>query len=198
MRRRWVLAGIASLSGCSLLPQAPYVQRRDWPLDVNRPSVVPRNQRGRVLLLRTVRAGPGLDARGMQWLQRDGSLHVDFYEQWAVPPAQAVENDLRQWLADSGRFSAVVAPGSKLDADLVLEGELDTFVADPNTGLARVALALVLIDQRQGSTTVLLQRTVAAEVRLGGDQPPAIADAMRAAIVDVLRQTETDIAAAMH
>ena len=198
MRRRWVLAGIASLSGCSLLPQAPYVQRRDWPLDVNRPSVVPRNQRGRVLLLRTVRAGPGLDARGMQWLQRDGSLHVDFYEQWAVPPAQAVENDLRQWLADSGRFSAVVAPGSKLNADLVLEGELDTFVADPNTGLARVALALVLIDQRQGSTTVLLQRTVAAEVRLGGDQPPAIADAMRAAIVDVLRQTEKDIAAAMH
>ena len=198
MRRRWVLAGIASLSGCSLLPQAPYVQRRDWPLDVNRPSVVPRNQRGRVLLLRTVRAGPGLDARGMQWLQRDGSLHVDFYEQWAVPPAQAVENDLRQWLADSGRFSAVVAPGSKLNADLVIEGELDTFVADPNTGLARVALALVLIDQRQGSTTVLLQRTVAAEVRLGGDQPPAIADAMRAAIVDVLRQTEKDIAAAMH
>ena len=80
----------------------------------------------------------------------------------------------------------------------LLEGELDTFVADPNTGLARVALALVLIDQRQGSTTVLLQRTVAAEVRLGGDQPPAIADAMRAAIVDVLRQTEKDIAAAMH
>ena len=198
MRRRWVLAGIASLSGCSLLPQAPYVQRRDWPLDVNRPSVVPRNQRGRVLLLRTVRAGPGLDARGMQWLQRDGSLHVDFYEQWAVPPAQAVENDLRQWLADSGRFSAVVAAGSRLNADLVLEGELDTFVADPNTGMARVALALVLIDQRQGSTTVLLQRTVAAEVGLGGGQPPAIADAMRAAIVDVLRQTETDIAAAMH
>jgi cholesterol transport system auxiliary component len=198
MRRRWVLAGTASLAGCSLLPQAPYVQRRDWPLDVNRPSVVPRNQRGRVLLLRTVRAGPGLDARGMQWLQRDGSLHVDFYEQWAVPPAQAVENDLRQWLADSGRFSAVVAAGSRLNADLVLEGELDTFVADPNTGMARVALALVLIDQRQGSTTVLLQRTVAAEVRLGGGQPPAIADAMRAAIVDVLRQTEMDIAAAMH
>ena len=106
----------------------------------------------------------------MQWLQRDGSLHVDFYEQWAVPPAQAVENDLRQWLADSGRFSAVVAPGSRLNADLVLEGELDTFVADPNTGMARVALALVLIDQRQGSTTVLLQRTVTAEVRLAGDR----------------------------
>ena len=198
MRRRWVLVGATSLTGCSLLPQTPYVQRRDWPLDVHRPSVEPRNQHGRVLLLRSVRAGPGLEARGMQWLQRDGSLHVDFYEQWAVPPAQAVENDLRQWLADSGRFSAVVAPGSRLNANLVLEGELNTFVANLNTGMARVALALVLIDQRQGSTTVLLQRTVTAEVRLAGDEPPAIADAMKAAIVDVLRQTETDIAAAIH
>ncbi len=41
MRRRWVLVGVASLAGCSLLPQTPYVQRRDWPLDVHRPSVVP-------------------------------------------------------------------------------------------------------------------------------------------------------------
>ncbi|MGC1408281.1 MAG: ABC-type transport auxiliary lipoprotein family protein [Acetobacteraceae bacterium] len=198
MRRRWVLVGVTSLTGCSLLPQTPYLQRRDWPLDVHRPSVEPRNQHGRVLLLRSVRSGPGLEARGMQWLQRDGSLHVDFYEQWAVPPAQAVENDLRQWLADSGRFSAVVAPGSRLNAGFVLEGELDAFVADLKTGMARVALALVLIDQRQGATTVLLQRTVTAEVRLAGDEPPAIADAMKAAIVDVLRQTETDIAAAVH
>ncbi len=95
----------------------------------------------------------------MQWLQRDGSVHVDFYEQWAVPPAQAVEDDLRQWLADAGLFSAVVAPGSRLNADFVLEGELDVFIADLNAGVGRVALAVVLLDQRQGATKVLLQRT---------------------------------------
>ena len=144
-----------------------------------------------------MRAGPGLEARGLQWLQRDGSLHVDFYEQWAVPPAQAVEDDLRQWLADSGLFSAAVAPGSRVNADFVLEGELDVFVADLNAEVGRAALALVLLDQRQGATKVLLQRTETAEVKLTGTEPPAIAEAMKAAIAELLRRAEADIAAAI-
>jgi hypothetical protein len=56
----------------------------------------------------------------------------------------------------------------------------------------------VLLDQRQGATKVLLQRTETAEVRLGNTEAPAIAEAMKAAIAEVLRQTETDIAAAIR
>jgi cholesterol transport system auxiliary component len=198
VRRRWVLAGMAALTGCSLLPETPYVQRRDWPLDVRRPSVAPPDPRGHVLLVRSVRAGPGLEARGLQWLQRDGSVHVDFYEQWAVPPAQAVEDDLRQWLADAGLFRAVVTPGSRLNADFVLEGGLNVFVADLAVGVARAALALVLLDQRQGSTKVLLQRTEMGEARLATNEPPAIAEAMKAAVADVLRRTESNLAAVVR
>jgi cholesterol transport system auxiliary component len=198
MRRRSVLTGALALSGCSLVPQTPYVQRRDWPLDVQRPSTASQKRGGRVLLVRNVRAAPGLDARGMQWLQRDGSVHVDFYEQWAVPPAQAVEDDLRRWLTDAGLFNAVVAQGSRMNADFVLEGELNTFMADPNAGVARVALALVLLDQRGGSTKVLMQRTETAEVKLAGNDAPAIAEGMKAAIVEVLRKTESDVAAAVR
>jgi ABC-type uncharacterized transport system auxiliary subunit len=194
MKRRWLVTCGVSLAGCSLLPQAPYVQQRSWPLDVDRPSVAPRKLHGRVLLVRSVRAAPGLQDRGLQWLQPDGSVHVDYYEQWAVPPAQAVENDLRQWLNDAGLFAAVVAPGSRLNADYVLEAQLETFIADPNAGLVHVALALVLLDQRQGSTKVLLQRTETANIRLSASDPPAIADAMRAAIAEVLRLTEMDVA----
>ena len=43
------------------------------------------------------------------------------------PPAQAVEDGLRQWLAATGLFGAVLAPGSRLAADLVLEGDLTAF-----------------------------------------------------------------------
>jgi len=191
-----MLLGVAALGGCSLLPQSPYVQRRDWPLDVRRGSVAAPRRRGRVLLVRSIQAGPGLEVRGLQWLQRDGSVHVDFYEQWAVPPAQAAENDLRQWLVDAGLFSAVVAPGSRLNADFVLEGELDALVADLNTGVARAALALVLLDQRPNPTKVLLQKTETAEVKLAGTDPPAIAAGLKAALADALRQAETDVAAA--
>ena len=198
MRRRSLLGGAAALAGCSVLPQQPTLQRRDWPLDVRRGKTLPPRARGRVLLVRSVRAAPELEARGLQWLQRDGSLHVDFYEQWAVPPAQAVEDDLRQWLADAGLFKAVLAPGSRLNADLVLEGELDVFSVDLSAGVARTALALVLLDQRAGGTKVLLQRTESAEAKLGGTDPPAMVDALKASLVAVLGKSEQAIAAAIR
>ena len=137
MRRRIWLGGAAALAGCSVLPKEPYVEKRDWPLAVRRPAVLPARHGGPVLLVRTIQAAPGLESRGLQWLLPDGSLHIDYYEQWAVPPAQAVEDSLRQWLSDAGLFAAVVGPGSRLTADLVLEGELSTFVGDPGAGVAR-------------------------------------------------------------
>lgn len=196
MRRRMLLLGTAALGGCSLLPSSDYLQRRDWPLDVHRDTTPPALPRGKVLLVRAVRSGPGLEERGMQWLQHDGSVHVDFYEQWAVPPAQAVEDDIRQWLAGAGLFSAVVAPGSRLDAEYVLEGELTMFIADPDAGVAHIALALVLLDRHPTPIKVLLQKTESADVHLAGTEPPAIATAMKAAIVEMLRKIEADVAAA--
>lgn len=198
MNRRVFLLSATALGGCSLLPSSNYVQRRDWPLDVHRETSLPAPSRGKVLLVRAIRAAPGLDVRGMQWLQRDGSVHVDFYEQWAVPPAQAVEDDLRQWLTGAGLFSAVVAPGSRLDANYVLEGELQTFIADPNAGVARISVAFVLLDQHPSPIKAVLQRTESAEARLGGTDPPAIAAAMKTVIIEVLRRIESDVAAAIH
>jgi cholesterol transport system auxiliary component len=198
MKRRLLLSGVLALGSCSVLPSIPNVQQRDWPLDVRRPSALPPPPRGRTLMVRTIRAGSGLDVRGLQWLQSDGSVHVDFYEQWAVPPAQAVEDDLRRWLADAGLFSGVVAQGSRLSTDFVLEGELNSFVADLNAGVARVALALVLMDQRPNPIKVLLQKTERAEMKLDGSDPPAIATAMKAALSEVLRLSEADVARAVH
>ena len=196
MGRRWLLAGGAALAGCSVLPKEPYLQRRNWPLTVRRPTTLSPNPRGRVLLVRDIQAGPGLESNGLQWLQPDGSVHIDFYEQWAVPPAEAVADDVRHWLTDAGLFSAVLASGSRMSADFVLEGELDALMADLGNNRARVALALVLLDQRPGTTKVLLQKTERAEVPLAGNDPPSIVQAVKAALAEVLRQTEADVAAA--
>lgn len=194
MRRRTWLAGAAALAGCSVLPQQPYVQKRDWPLLARRPVALPARTSGPVLLVSSVQAAPGLESRGLQWKLPDGSLHVDYYEQWAVPPAQAVEDALRLWLADAGLFVAVVAPGSQLPADLVLEAELTEFRGDPQAGVARAALALVLLDERPKPLRVLLQKTESATAPLTGTQPPAVVQALQAALEAILRQTEQDAA----
>ena len=184
-----MLAAFLALTGCGL-GERPYLERRQWPLIVRRPTTRPPRDRGRVLLIRTFTSGPGLDARGLQSLQPDGSVKVDFYEEWAVPTGQGAEDDLRQWLADSGLFAAVTSPGSRLPADLVLEGDLTAFWADIPALRARAALAVVLIDQRPSPVKVLLQRTFAAEAPLRSRDAPAIAGALRMALADVFQQVE--------
>ena len=195
MRRVW-LAGAAALTGCSVLPQQPYTQKRNWPLLARRPAALPPRSAGPVLLVRSFQAAPGLESRGLQWKLPDGSVHVDYYEQWAVPPAQAVEDALRLWLADAGLFAAVVAAGSQLPADLTLEGELTEFQGDPQAGVARAALALVLLDKRPQPVRVLLQKTESATAPLVDTQPPSVVRALQAALGEVLRQTEQSLTSA--
>jgi cholesterol transport system auxiliary component len=193
MRRRLLLATPLLLAGCGLA-ERPYAERRSWPLEVPRPGARPRRSNGKILLVRAVRAGPGLDARGLQSIQPDGSIQTAFYEEWAVPPAQGVEDSLRRWLADSGLFAAVVAPGSRLSADWVLEGELDALWTEPAHGTAQTALGITVVDSRGDGTRVQLQRRFAAEAPLTDPAPPGQVAAMRAALAAAFGQIESALA----
>ncbi len=189
--RRLLLGATLGLAGCSILPGRPYLQRRDWPLLVQRPATLPPRAGARVLLVRDVTPGPGLDARGLAVLQPDGSLRTDFYEQWLVPPAEGVTESLRAWLATSGRFAAVLAPDTRLPAALVLEAELTTLLADPAHGTSRAALALVLA----AGPRVLLQRTLQASAPLAGTDAPGVAASMLAALGVLLGMVEEAVGA---
>ncbi len=197
MRRRALLAAPWLLAGCSVLPTRPYLEKRDWPLDALRPVTLPPRPGGAVLLVRTLRAAPGLEARGLEVVQGDGSIRTDFYEQWSVPPADAVEDSLRRWLAASGLFAAVLAPGSRARADLALEGELLSLLALPAQGVSRAALGLVLLDLRPASARVLLQADVTAEAPLVHGGAPQTAASGRAAAAALLAGVERRVAGAL-
>jgi ABC-type uncharacterized transport system auxiliary subunit len=189
LSRRAVLAASAALCGCSVLPTRDYQERRQWPLDVPPPAPTAVTTGRHVLLLRALRAGPGLDARGLRTVQADGAERIDNWEEWAVPPPQGVEEDLRQWLQASGLFAAIAMPGSAAHADLIMEGELLALSANPGAGTARSALSLVLL--RQPGNQPIMQRSFTGTTRLQGNGGPALAAAMRAALEDMLAQIQT-------
>jgi ABC-type uncharacterized transport system auxiliary subunit len=196
-RRAWLAAAVVPLlaSGCGRILERPYVSRRDWPLDVPRPAPIPPPAHGPVLLVRTLRAGPGLSDRGLQVLQPDGSVRAEFYEEWVVPPADAVESALRRWLADSGMFAAVTAPGSRLAADFALEGELTTLNADPGRGVARAALAATVLDQRGAGTRMARQIVARTQAPLASADPAAMVAAQLAALAEAFTQVEAGLRA---
>ena len=199
MRRRWLLAAPAWLTACSVLPNRPYLQKREWPLDVTRPTTLPPRSGGKTLLVRSLRPAPGLEARGLQVMDGDGSIRTSFYEEWAVPPADAVEDDLRRWLAASGLFKAVLAPGSRASADLALEGELLELLATdaaaaPGQPTTRASLGLTLIDLHPNPARVLLQADVSVAAALPGPDPVQLARSGQEAVRLLLAAAEQRIA----
>ncbi|HTR17990.1 MAG TPA: ABC-type transport auxiliary lipoprotein family protein [Acetobacteraceae bacterium] len=188
------LPGLLGIAACSVLPERPYQERREWPLMTRRPGTREPPQDAPTLLIRSLAAAPGLRERGLLVLQPDGSVQVGYWDEWAVFPADGVEDGLRQWLTDSGLFNAVLAPGSRSRADLVLEGELTDFVADPRAGVARAALAIVLLRQSGGGATVLFATTLRATAPLAGTATATVAAAQLQALAGVYAQVEQRLA----
>ena len=182
-----------AVTACGLSTRQ-YVERREWPLAVRRPNALAAPAGGPVLLVRDVTPGPLAGNRGLLTIQPDGSVQVGYYEEWAASPADAITASLRAWLAESGLFGAVLDPGSLASPDLVLESTLTAFVADPPAGQARAALAIVLLRERAGNTTVALEKTEAAAAPLAQPGAPAATAALRAALAGVLAATERDLA----
>ena len=205
MNRRALILSALALPACSVLPDRPYQQTQRFILAPERPPGSVGSRRGPVLLLRTLRAAPGLDQRGLRILGARDEVAVDFWNEWTAPPADLVEEALRRWLLASGRFGAVTAPGSRQRADLILEGELTRLQAEPRLGLARASLsALLLANGTSGDTRVLGQFLADGTAPLPGgpraDGRVAAADAaaaMSAALGDALGRLETSLAGAV-
>lgn len=184
-RRRLILIAPAVLAACSVLPDRPYVPTERFPLEPRRTGAPVARRGRRTLLLRTLRAGAGLETRNLRVLRPDGTVQVDFYAEWAALPAEGAEQALRRWLIDSRLFSAILAPGSRLNPDFIMEGELTTLIADQGQGVARAELTLLLIDERNGSRLVGQLVSEGTAPLPGGTEPPTAdqaASAMTAAL----------------
>jgi hypothetical protein len=206
MIRRHLLALLPlGLAACSVLPDRPYQESRRYALAPRRPGGAPSPPRGGapsrgggpVLLVRVMRAAPGLDQRGLRSVAADGRVTLGYWDEWAAPPPDATEEALRRWMTESGLFAAVTAPGSRLPADVILEGELVRLEARPAEGLARADLSVLLLSRAGGDgfgePRVLGQMLVDGTAPLPGGAeapPPAQAAAMEQALGAALAALE--------
>ncbi len=185
--RRAALLGLVALGGCSVLPDRPFVPTRRHALSPPRPPGMPQvRNTGQVLLLRTLRAAPGQEVRGLRRIRPDGTLDIAFYEEWLAPPAELAEAALRQWLIAGGGFSAVAAPGTRLATPLILEAELTALEALPGAGTARASVAALLLRESGG----LAEARVVAQRSFTATAPLARANAEDAGLVQAAAMSE--------
>jgi ABC-type uncharacterized transport system auxiliary subunit len=190
MRRRLLIA-LPLLAGCSVFPDRPNVPVRRFDLAPRRPATRTAPRGAAVVLLRRVQGVPGLQDLGLRVAKPDGSFDIAVYDQWLAPPGQLAEAALRGWLQASGLFSAVVAPGSRAEATLAIEGQLTTLEAAPEAEEARAALAGVLLRETGATSTIVTAFQVRGRAPLARDADAAAqAAAMEAALGDAFADLE--------
>jgi ABC-type uncharacterized transport system auxiliary subunit len=138
-----------------------------------------------------------METRSLRTIRPDGTESLDFYAEWAAPPAEAAEQALRRWLLESRLFSAILAPGSRLAPDFVLEGELTRLAADQGAGLARAEMTLLLVDERNGSRLVGQMVSAGTAPLASGTAPPTpeqAAEGMVGALGNALASLEQALA----
>ena len=181
MNRRALVLAPLLLGACSILPDRPHVPARRYMLDPQRPNRNAPQQGAPVLLVRRLRAVPGLQDVALRRRRPDGAYEVLAFEEWIAPPADLAEAALRAWMQATGRFAAVVAPGSRADADLVLEVQLTALEAGP--GEARAGIAGVLLREVGLGSRVLVAFEITETTPLAQPaQPPQEAAGMAAAL----------------
>lgn len=198
---RRALLLLAPLAGCSVLPDRPFQETQRYALAPERPRRDAPPPRAPVLLLRGLRAAPGLDARGLRLVGPGEQVELEYWNEWTAPPPELVEEALRRWLAASGLFTAVTLPGSRLPASLVLEGELLRLQAEPATRQARAALSVLLLREGAGGQPQILGQFLPEGVvpirgertREGKPAPADAAAAMSAALAAALEQLEREL-----
>jgi len=185
------------LAGCGAIG-TPYIEPRRFPLEPVR-NAPPRPPSGRAMLIRTMRAGPGLETRSLRRVRADGTLDLAFYEGWLAPPADLAEQALRNWLTASGLFAALTAPGSRLNTPLILETELTALEARLAEGRGRAKLSVLLLAQPDGQDARPLAQFLAEGSAPMAPSPNAEqqAAAMVAALGAAFAEVEARLAAAV-
>ena len=197
-RQTIFLAMGAMVAGCgTVFSSRPYEPRRDWPLGPARPVMAGADPRGAVLEVRTMQAGPGVEGRGVQTREEDGSEQTAFYEQFLVPPADALGGALNEWLAASGKFAAVISSGSRAEAGYALETQLNEIYAQPGHGEAVVVIGMTLLDVSGTRSRVVLQRSVTGRAKLAASDAPAEVAAINAAAASAFSEIENAVAGAI-
>lgn len=198
MRRALILAPLL-LGACSILPDRPNIPVRRYNLAPERPSRRAPGRNAPVLLVRGLRGVPGLQEVGLRRRLADGSFAIAPFEEWLAPPGDLAESALRAWLAASGLFAAVVAPGTRADAGLVFEGQLTVLEAVPHEGEAQAAVAGVLLRESGLSARVLAPLEARGSAPLAPDaDAPAQAAAMQAALGAAFTGLESLMARALR
>jgi ABC-type uncharacterized transport system auxiliary subunit len=121
---------------------------------------------------------------------------MDYYRQFLIAPGTMVTERTRDWLADSGLFTRVLARGSRLAPDYTLEGNVTALYGDftkESAPAAVMEIRLFLLDNTGGTETVAFARTYRAATPVQDKTAEVFVEALNRSLADILARLEADL-----
>lgn len=192
--RRTTLLGLPmAVAACAGPFNRPFPDKTIFVLQVPRPGPRQPAPRARPLLLRETAAASNAEARGLVTRLPDGRQQTDFWNEFALPPARLVDDQLRRWLEESGAASAVLGPGSLGQAGVALEVTLLALHADlaeRARPTAVASLSFLLLNTARNPPGLITQAMLVERVPLQATDPAAIVAGMNSAFAVMFAEIE--------
>jgi cholesterol transport system auxiliary component len=180
-RRAALLALAGGLSGCASPFSRPFPDKTIFVLQVPRPGPRQPAPRPRGVLVRDVTAASNAEARGLVTRLPDGRQQTDFWNEFALPPARLVDDQLRRWLEESGAVSAA------LEVTLLA---LYADLADRARPAVVVSLSFLLLNTQRTPPGLITQAMLSERVPIQATDPAAIVAGMNAALATMFAEIE--------
>ena len=195
-----LLALALLFSSCSALSKE-YPDKRYFSLDVNRPGSPESSPGDLVLKVRQFEASRKYEGQELVYRQGDIDWASDYYNVFFIPPTDLVTGEAIVWLRDAGLFAQVVPQTSRLKPSHYLEGYVVSLYGDYSDEADRCAIleiGILVIDEREPGTRVVLQHAYRREEGLRDDSVEELVQAYHRALADILTELESDLAAALR
>lgn len=154
-----------------------------------------------ILRVRQFRMSPVLSGTELHYRTSNETVEADFYNEFNVPPARLVTENVQIWLRDSGLFRAVIDSASPMEAKYVLEGSLTEISGDYRKSgepKAVIRVQVFLTSSKSAEQKLLFQRDYAKRVTIDEAAPKALIRGMNSGLAEILQQLEFDLSEAIR
>jgi len=188
----------AVLSGCVSLDRT-YPEKHYFVLEVNRntkPLDTPANL---IVEVVDLQISPRYEGQSFNYRISDGGYESDFYNQFLIPPAALVTEEVRRGLAQAGISQYVINSSNQMQTTYRLDGTIDAIYGDFRTGnTARAVLEIefFLTKPAPEAAQVVMVKRYTKSAQLSGRTPEALVKGWNAALEEILSDLVADLKAA--
>ena len=197
LSRACLLLGVV-LSGCVSLDRS-YPEKHYFVLETSRtakPLDAPANV---VVEVADMQISPRYEGQSFIYRISDGGYESDFYNQFLIPPAALVTEEVRRGLAQGGISQYVISSSTQIQPSYRLDGTIDAIYGDfrsANTARAVLEIEFFLTKPAPEAAQVVMVKRYTKSAQLSGRTPEALVKGWNTALEEILSDLVSDLKAA--